>query len=1104
MPDTDTNKIESAKLNEGTLQSGQSQQLDTMYQKQSFFDYKSVLNSETAKVAKQWYLHPYTGVGPHSVSFSQSLTNRDIINMYTQSGNYFYHSNCYSASYWTASSGYHQWTVDPKKEDKIIFVREGESDEEEGVRSAYSDESLASSSVVDDMRMQALESHSELLNISPSVRIYYRDTASIPKNVWDSLSTGMRSVLQSNSKYRLTMGRRLVQPKEWRSMDVYQPSKWGRNSASKLGKIANTNLDPDLNKVDVFPPGKVKTPAEDFIVASGWQPLPDKTAYYWPTLVKSGDLPESFGIKTTSVSKFSSYQGHLDCADTVPVRSVTRSYSMLPSDIDVDRPLPTTNVYSQFMTKITKDMPDDAFRSMISRPAITDADVRIWLAHTLSKSKYGSYMDVVPQLTAMLMLYSLTKDRHFIDPIVFRTIRNKSVKAYDRGVVISRRDLDEYPSLYVVTSHLTYFVKYMARVVPTASEYDPNLLDMDWVAIPVTAELLANPTKLGAYVVSHMSSEYWNGTVTWYRKSAYQATDKQVPDNTYIRDRVVIGNEYFMPSSNSVYIAGVRKVWLVVMPSVADASPSLAMFGTNIPRSPGTNGKLVYRDIKESWQKYWEGSDTTSIPAKITDFFWALGIMMHSTTTPDSTRRALGLATELSNVSYPGVRLTTGGATVPLLMGGAWTYGGTKVFKNKYDSKDWADGELPVKNRDVDRRQRMAGFSYSSVSPSIQHAASYCELGQNLFLSRYYSNDGQEDGETWTVDKISQRWATVIPTSDTPQYVANQATSICRLAVAAGFLETGGGAEYSFTNSYAVQQFLTHNGSAMFGNMAAMMIDNDIQPWFWLGYGYNDYPQYFDAYSKLFKGLFHSTIYPKNIQNLDLVNPEYDWASALSYYNTNPFDSEVWMQSIPVPICNYLQWTMKLGIARSPNTDSVMPIRLMGEELYGLRITKRNNDLKARLFLMVNDSKTSWPKVRVFDAFEDKPYDESMWMDDYYFLSTALVDPGVPTTLGWDKSASLSSSTYARAVAPGVLGYEVETVMVITSGLGLSRNELQAEPHVTPVCLPDPPTAKSFLAEKIMVPPTQHIENPDPPPTREEVMAITDSVTPVTTTITQA
>lgn len=1076
------------------VKTGPSGQLTTLYKPQGFFDKDKIISSTTSEVVKQWFLHPFTGVGPHSVSFSQSLTNRDVIFMYSQSGNYYYHSNCYNASYLTAVLTYYQITRKPKSlnSSKIdAGIGTGKGSDQEGELGEKSVHNLESE--LDGLR-----------NVDPGVRIYYSQINHIPIPIWNELPESTRTILSNSSKHRLTIGGRLVQPREWKTMQAFDITKWGKQSGGKLNASTDGNGEVDLNDVYVWPLKTITgNPGTDYLVAPDFDPLPDKSGYYTKNPVPSLTFPEALNIKTKPEGN-AIYTGNVDASNTVPVRSVVRSYSMLPCDIDSNRAIPTTNTYAQFLTKITKDLPDDAFRSMISRPAITDADARIWLAYNLSQLKYGSYMDVIPQVTAMLMLYSLTKDRHFVDSVVFRTIRNKSIKTWSQELSISHREVSEYPKLQAMTSHLTYFIKYMSRVVPTSTEFDPNVIDIDWIAVPVTSELLAVPTKLGAYVMCHLSSEYWNGTVTWHRTSVYKQTGNQVPSGTETSVKNRVGVEYFMPASNSVYIAGVKKVWLVVLPSVSDAQATIKMFGNEIQNSPDKNGNPIVKDITQAWADYWQGSDSTTIPLKITDFFWALTIMMRSSTTPDSTRRAVGLATELSNLAYPGVYVKVGDNNKPTLGGGAWTLGATKVFRNQYDSKDWANGDSMPKNADKERKKRIAGFSFSAVSPNIQHAGSYARLTQNLFLRYRDGNLEALDGDIWVVDRISQRWENTIPEFNVPQYVANQATSFSRLSVGIGLLVTGGGIEYSFLNSYAVQQFLTHNGAAMFGNVSAMLVANDIQPWFWLGYGYNDYPQFFDAYSAVFKQVFQSMVNPFNIHNLSISNGDDDWKRIIDYYSLDPNDQEVWMQHIPVPVCNYLQWVDKLEIPQSRNKDETMPVRLFGEELYGLKITPECNDLKTRLYLMVNDRKTAWPRIRVFDAYEEKPYYDGMWMDDYYYLSTALIDPGQIQLMKWDKGAALSSNTYARSIAPGVFGYAVETVMVITQGLGLSRNEELSIPHVTSVCLPDPPTAKSFLAQKITEPPGVSELPSDPVPTIEEVERVTESVTPVTSTQTQA
>ncbi|UHK03269.1 MAG: hypothetical protein FuToV2_gp1 [Hangzhou totivirus 2] len=755
-----------------------------LYKSQGFFDKDKIISSITGEVVKQWFLHPFTGVGPHSVSFSQSLTNRDIINMYSQSGNYYYHTNCYNASYLTSVLTYYQFTHKP-------VVSQSSENNQSKVESNTASDNKESKDTVLDGHKEEIQS---LRNVNPNVRIYYSQINHIPIPIWEELPQSTKDILKTSTKHRLTIGGKLVQPREWKSMTPFDITKWGKSSKTKLNAGVEDDTETDLNNVFVWPLKTITgNPGTDYITAPDFDPLPDKSGYYTKNPFPSYTFPEALNIKSANPKANAVYTGNVDISDVVPVRSVVRSYSMLPCDVDSNRSIPTTNTYAQFLTKITKDMPDDAFRSMISRPAITDADARIWLAYNLSQLKYGSYMDVIPQVTAMLMLYSLTKDRHFVDSVVFRTIRNKSIKAWSQELSISRRPVSEYPKLQVMTSHLTYFIKYMSRVVPISSEFDPNLIDIDWVAVPITSELLAVPTKLGAYVMCHLSSEYWNGTITWHRTSVYKQTEKQIPSGTETKVNNRVGIEYFMPASNSVYISGVKKVWLVVLPSVSDAQATIKMFGNTIQNSPDKNGKPVIKDITQSWADYWQGTDTNTIPLKITDFFWALTIMMRSTTTPDSTRRAVGLATELSNLSYPGVYVKVDDNNKPVLSGGAWTLGATKVFRNQYDSKDWANGDDMPKCADKERKKRIAGFSFSAVSPSIQHAASYARLTQNLFLRYRDGNFEELDADVWVVDRISQRWENTVPEFNVPQYVANQATSISRLSAGIGLLVTGGG-----------------------------------------------------------------------------------------------------------------------------------------------------------------------------------------------------------------------------------------------------------------------------------------------------------------------
>ncbi|APG76018.1 hypothetical protein 1 [Hubei toti-like virus 13] len=1069
----------------------------TLLKQQQFFDPAHVLQSTTAQVLKTWFLHPYTGVGPHSVSFSQSLTNRDIINMYSQSGNYFYHSNCYSASYWTASSSYHQYAY---KKKSSLTPSGGSSTPPAAVQSSVHSED--SYSFISD-------SGAGLLDIGPNVGIYYQNFDQIPSKVVESLSPSVIKILKESDKHKLTLGRKLVLPSTWRKYQPFEATRWGKNSKDKINQAGSSETEIDLNTVTCWPRIDIKYPNKDSVKFADkkWTPLADKSAYYTQAPIPSDKFPEALGIEGIDDATF---QGNLDCGDTVPVRSITRTFSMLPSDIDANRSIPTTNVYSQFLVKLTKDLPDDAFRSMISRPAITDADSRIWLAYNLSQLKYGSYMDVIPPTVAMLLLHSLTADRHWVDPIIFRTIRNKSIRAYDKDIAISARPATEYPNLIVVSSHLTHFVKYMSRTVPVHDSFDPNMIDDDWIAVPVTTELLAVPTKLGAFVMCHLSSEFWNGTITWSKKHAYSIPDSMIPDGQAegYKQKFRMGKEYFMPSSNSVYIDGVKKVWLVIMPSTSNATATIKLYNTTVPRSPDKDGKLSPKDLTPFWATYWQGTDRDNIPLLITDFFWALCAMTNSTVTPDSTRRAMGLATELCNVSYPGNRFQNSTEVQPALIGGAWTYGGQKVFKNKYDSSDWVDAHIPVKNASYPRRTRMAGFSFSATSPFLQHPSSLSTLTQNLYLYNLGMTTGEDQvvKQIWVIDKIRQRWATTQPTYNVPQYIANQATSFCRLSVAAGFLETGGGREYRFSVSPAVQQFLTHNGAAMFGNTTNFLIANDIQPWFWMGYGYGDHPHFLDAYATLFKQLTQSMMLPVNIYNLAISCQNLDWNNIVEYYNTDPFDQERWMQSAPIPVSNYLQWNQKMDLPQTPNTGEVQPVQLFGKQLYGLKLDRTNSDLKARIFLLVNDRKTEWPKATVFDANDETPYNEWMWLDDYYFMSTALVDAGQMVTTKWDGNAYLSSNTYARSTSPGVLGYEAETLIVVTSGLGLGRNAVQSLPHVTPVSLPDPPDAKTFLAAKVAdsnPPPPPEMKS-DPIPTKEQVSAVTDAVTPVTDTITQA
>lgn len=242
-----------------------------LYKSQGFFDKDKIISSITGEVVKQWFLHPYTGVGPHSVSFSQSLTNRDIINMYSQSGNYYYHTNCYNASYLTSVLTYYQFTHKPvvsNSPEKIQGKVESTADGDQK-------DSLTTNPNDHEAGIESLK------HVDPNVRIYYSQINHIPIPIWNDLSQSTKDILKTSTKHRLTIGGRLVQPREWKNMTPFDITKWGKSSKTKLNAGVEDDSETDLNNVFVWPLKTITgNPGTDYITAPDFDPLPDKSGYY--------------------------------------------------------------------------------------------------------------------------------------------------------------------------------------------------------------------------------------------------------------------------------------------------------------------------------------------------------------------------------------------------------------------------------------------------------------------------------------------------------------------------------------------------------------------------------------------------------------------------------------------------------------------------------------------------------------------------------------------------------------------------------------------------------------------------------------------------------
>lgn len=723
----------------------------------------------------------------------------------------------------------------------------------------------------------------------------------------------------------------------------------------------------------------------------------------------------------------------------IPVSHCQVTICGLPSDMLEQSSPPTTSVYDQFIAKLNENDAKDALRSMISRASIVDGASLLTLVSMMGGEKGSSFRDVSPLLVCHLLLNSLDKSLFLTSCDWSRLVRNTYAGEQNLFSMYIREwnRVEDMPVANVSYVSLARFTQLIAgqKDEPRDSVWHRSRMDLDWIAIPVTSELLTFEDITG-YVFAYMTSEFWNGRINWWRPIAYTTANNSAEFSSCT----------FMPASNSVYVPGVNNIMLVQMTGSGLSSSRLTCRNIPIVFTADNAAQIVTTDVRQAWRDLFTLDNAADIRQAMHN---AYHYMVNRTIIGTSAGRALFLASEITCKTSAGLRITSNKSgpdrSVPL--GGLWTYGSTAYGQENWASGDWLGGNSATNHNRMNNR--MTGYNFSLASPLGVVPAS----ATNLVITN----------TQYGPYRVSPSfWAGTTPRDLGPaDYVVQRATSFSRLGAAAHLIETHSiNSQYHFPTVAASSSFCVHLGAAMGGSLNIFLLRNDIEYRHWVGWENRKHRGFasnlLDIKRALFLGQIAGSTPVSQVDRADTIDHIED------YYGVSYADSASFHVYSPYPICTTIQWAEKVEspIQRIQMISSSMTFG--GVRILGVKFEPSWQIQKAILAGFTND-RSAIPNIWVSSGMIAVPFYQDQWVenigasmyherhDDDWYTPTETRDPPILTSL-----------TFTRALACPLEFDSTPTTMYLTRGM-LATTPSESKILVSPIVLPDPFSLDSFL-----------------------------------------
>lgn len=490
--------------------------------------------------------------------------------------------------------------------------------------------------------------------------------------------------------------------------------------------------------------------------------------------------------------------------DRVPVRYVLTTSSIvanLDPEFSGSPEAYTSTLYDSLITKLNDPISANPLGSMVRGPNIIDYNSLLVLVKQMA-SRTSCIHDVTPLVRALCISTALNINLANHDPTPYQFI-TRTVRPRTREITINITPFSqaEIGSLRLVAMDWVSFTKFISRQInPFPDVMTPSGMDQTWVAIPVRAHQLTS-TSLLLYIMSFLSSKFWNGTIT---------VDTLVSSPVFGRDgRIVRYVDHItttMPPTSSVHIPGPSNAILVVIDWETPVNTPQVVVGngTVVPTYiPGQ--AIIPADVSPAWVWYWTTSHKTMIRA---DSLVVVNEVSQYGSTKFAVDRARTIVSDIHSTlrldiglpprqldtmfdSYENTKLTDYSRNRPLK--GALVFSDQRDLVPIYDGQPWLSECIAVNDRDA-LITSATGFNFSSLS------ASHGGVKNSAFI---VSNT-----------EVKMRWEMVLPQTNSPDYNSLHTSSLTRIAIRLGLYRISAPAKL-YSNYEAIGQWIHLNSVAI-------------------------------------------------------------------------------------------------------------------------------------------------------------------------------------------------------------------------------------------------------------------------------------------------
>lgn len=596
-------------------------------------------------------------------------------------------------------------------------------------------------------------------------------------------------------------------------------------------------------------------------------------------------------------------------AERCPIRYMETS--MVPSLFERANGYMTTPTYNSLSEKMEERNQQGSLGAMVKKSIIRDPASALSLIKTLM-GEPASAMDVAPLVRMINVINSLSLESAVIDLTPFQFYRNYQKIDHSVHIVnVKRNNIDQMAS---IAMYLDDFIDYIAGDIelPIMQRLAPQNIDKDWIAIPVTTEIL-HSRAIVPYTVSFLDSIITDGSINWFFRGVISTIETQSGSEQ--------GMAYTcIPASNTVRIPGVLKFVYVMVDqhgmrntveqnTITIAGRDVNIYNRNVNENETTN-------FNEIFEAYWTAGAYHNI---LSDYNRAYSHFVKINLLPGVQSLAMSLVAESRLASKQGMLLPPGLPQIPpnkndysyqTAVGGGWYLGTSDQFVAAH----------------IDKRSKisaMAGTLDSLLTELDVFGHTFQELLEGYNFSSLSSWLVLPDGE-WDLHDDIQTLTTGInarvflPLTSSHNskykvgYTISQSTSLHRLATTLGLYVRD--TQHVILYSAPTITAWSHMHSiSIQSSMSLALILNNIPLHYWSGTGSfgTDSFSYNQLRTSKNDMLFNILHHSDTLNILSQLNVNTRITDGMELYYNLEVGNIMFFSSVPTHITLLIQWYRK-------------------------------------------------------------------------------------------------------------------------------------------------------------------------------------------------